>query len=154
MACTEYEPRWEDYLEGHLDAIATDEVTAHLAGCRACQQALAAARLGEQLLRAGLEPVGEPSPSFWYGVVAGIGQAEEKKRQFWGALEGLAWRLSLSAAVAVALLSVYLGAFHFVEKSRERVQQTEIREIFPEPVQHPTTRDEMLLTLAVSEKGR
>ena len=154
MACREYEARLEDYLDGQLDSATADELAAHLAGCRACQQAVQAARLAGRLLRAGLEPVGGPTTTFWSRVEAGIRREEEKRKQFWGALEVLAWRLSWSATVAVALLSVYLATFHFLQKGREPAPQTEIREIFPEPVQQPTTRGEVLLTLAVRERGR
>ena len=36
----------------------------------------------------------------------------------------------------------------------QNAQQTEVREIFPEPEQQPTDRDEVLITLANRERAR
>jgi len=149
----------EDYLDGQLAGAALDQLVAHLAVCSACQAAVEEARASAQLLRAALQPEELPAtPSafaaFWSRVEAGIRAKEEKRQQFWRPLETLSWRLSWSAAAVLILLAAYFVTFDSFRKGRETRPAAQVREIFPEPVQEPADRDEVLLALAGNENGR
>jgi anti-sigma factor RsiW len=157
-ACGEYETLLEDLLNGELDPGVESRLTAHLASCGACRESLADARAGAQLLHLGHEATPDPGRVFTTRVMAAI-RAEEERRaaagSFWRPLESLAWRFSFSAALVVALLVGYdiLGP---VTQQTEvsSTQQSEVREIFPEPAQQPASRDDVLLTIAERNNGR
>ena len=152
MACREYSERldvFEDYLDGRLPAEAAAAVTAHFERCAACREEVESARLAGMLLRAGLEPTGEPSGVFWTRVRARLREEEERQMvaDFWPALEVLARRFMLTSAAALVLMfAVLLGA--------EPKEPMEVREIFPESVRQPADRNEVLLSLASNGNGR
>ncbi len=159
MTCRDYQTRpgdLEDYLSGRLEAKAAEAVAGHLAGCAACREAVEAAEFSRRLVRAARAPVGGPSPTFAVRVRAAI-RSEEACRlargEFWRPLEVLAWRLSWSMAVVLALLVAYLFSGDLRRPTPPVSRQPEIREIFPEPTQ-PASRDEVLLTLAEKRNGK
>ena len=156
--CRKYEARLEDYLDGPGDA----ELTAHIAECAGCRAALEDSRLGGQLLRDAWEPTTEwntrPSGAFAAGVVARI--REEKLRAespaaFWNPLEFLASRVSLTAAVLLLALSVYLAGFSpkraIVPASAPATELTAMD--FPQPPGDPDSNEEVLQSLVERNYG-
>ncbi len=161
-ACKEYEARLEDYLDSSTgseqglsrDPAEVEKLAAHLERCAGCREAFEAARLGRELLRAGLERTREPSGAFAARVVAGIRTEEARRGQFWRPLELLASRLALTAAVTLLLLAVYLFEFTPPRHRDQIASQSEISEGFSEPAAQPANKDEVLLTLAGNHNGR
>lgn len=159
MACKEYRgrlDRLEDYLDGRLDEAASREVTAHLERCTECRAEMEAAQLSVRLLREGVEPAPEASGVFWTRLRARV--REEASAQgagdFWPALELLARRLSLASALALLLLGAYLVDLEWQQGSLFGSQQSEARELFPEPVRQPANHEEVLVSLATNGNGR
>jgi predicted anti-sigma-YlaC factor YlaD len=148
-ACKEYESLLEDHLEGYLNPVSQARVTAHLAACPSCHEAFADAQAGVQLLRLGHEATPDPGAFFAGRVMAAI-RAEEKLRagSFWRPLEALAWRFSLSAALALVLMTGYEVIAPAQLQTALSIRQAEVRELFPDPVQQPTGRDDVLLAIA------
>jgi anti-sigma factor RsiW len=154
-ACGEWEGLLEDFLDGALSRHAADQVSAHLARCASCQEAMDAARASARLLRAGCGPVEDPGPVFARRVMALIREEEAKGSRFLAPLESLAWRLALSASLVVALLIGYglrprAGSQVAVTSAR----QARTEEIFPDPDQQPASRDEVLLEIAQTNHGK
>lgn len=147
--CREYEARLEDYLQGAGDS----EMDQHLAQCESCRMALNDARLGGQLLRGAWEPAPEPRSTFLTGVMARI--REEKARAdspatFWNPLELLASRLSLTAAMLLLALSVYLVRFAPPRTASipPPTPRTELNAAeFPQPPGDPVSNEEVLQSL-------
>src|SRR5207245_9043780 len=84
------------------------EWAARLECCSRGREALGAARLGRELLREGLAPAKDPGATFTTRVMAGIRADEGRRQQFWRPLQVLAWRLALTTAAALMVLTVYL----------------------------------------------
>jgi anti-sigma factor RsiW len=159
MTCKEYAKRldlFEDYVDGVLEAAAAATVTAHLARCSACREAVESARLAAPLLRAGLEPTPEPDEIFWTRMRAHLREEEGRERvqEFWPAMEWLARRLTLTSAVALVVLFAFLFATEPKEPAITASGQTDIREIFPESVRQPANQNEVLVSLASNGNGR
>ncbi len=157
-ACKEYEAKLEDFLNGGQDPAAAEGLEAHLQRCAGCREALEAARLSRNLLRAVREPAPEPRGTFVTRVLAAI-RAEEGRRlaasEFRRPLEALASRLALTAAAALLVLAVY--SFEFVRPPHPQPiasNQSQVSEGFPEPAPQPTDKDEILLSLAENGHGR
>lgn len=148
-ACKEYESLLEDHMEGQLNPVSQARVTAHLAACPACHEAFADAQAGSEMLLLSHEPTADPGDFFATRVMAGI-RAEEKVRavSFWRPLEALAWRFSLSAALALVLMAGYEVMAPGNLQPALAVRQAEVRELFPDPVQQPTGRDDVLVAIA------
>jgi anti-sigma factor RsiW len=149
MDCSHYEHLWEDYLDERLDATTREALDSHLSRCPACRESVEAARASGPLLRALLGAAPEPAMGFWTRVQADIREAENSKREFWGALEKLAWRMSWGATVAVALMAGYIALD--AARGSSAAQQTEIRALVPDPAPPPTSRDEVLMSLVGGE---
>ena len=155
MICKSYEKRLqdlEDYLDGRLDPALASEVAAHLDLCAACREAVELAPVAGELLRSALTPAGELTGPSWTRLHARLLEIEQQRQnrgEFWASLEALAWRFSLSAAAVLVLMAAYLAGFDsYVSQEKLSVQQTDSREIFPEPVLQPDSKDEVLITLA------
>ncbi len=151
--CIGYELRLENYLDGVEDPAATTELAAHLESCTRCREALEAARLGRELLREGLAPAKDPGATFTTRVMAGIRADEGRRQQFWQPLQVLAWRLALTTAAALLVLTVYL---YELGPASDRVQvswQSQVSEGLPEPATQPASQDEVLLSLAGDSNG-
>ena len=156
--CRKYEARLADYLDGVNDA----ELTAHISQCAGCSAALEDSRLGGQMLRDAWEPATEwntiPRGVFAAGVLARI--REEKLRAestaaFWNPLEFLASRVSLTAAVLLLALSVYLAGFApkraIVPASAPATELTAMD--FPQPPGDPDSNEEVLQSLVERNYG-
>ena len=154
MRCQRFELRFEDYLGGKPDA----ELDGHLSQCPDCRAALQDSRLAGDLLRAAWEPASEPSQFFLANVMARIHQEEARAKSpaaFWTPLEFLASRLSLTAAVLLLALSLYLVGF----APRRNVLLGSIRSElnasdFPQPPSDPVSNEEVLQSLAERTNGR
>jgi predicted anti-sigma-YlaC factor YlaD len=154
MKCRDFEARFEGYLSGAPDA----ELDEHLAHCDACRAAADDSRLAGNLLRSAWEPASEPSRAFVSGVMGRIRQEETLAKSpaaFWAPFEFLASRLSLTAAVLLLALSVYLMEFaprrtvSFVPVGTELSASD-----FPQPPGDPVSNEEVLQSLAERNNGR
>ncbi len=155
-ACPDFVALLEDYLGGELTGRAAHDVENHLETCAACRQAVELARIGAQLLRTGPRPMGEPGPAFASQVMARI-RAEEEQRSaredwFWRPLEALAWRMTLSAALALTLLVAYGLKTRPAPPAFTTTSQLQTGSLF-ESVQQPSTGDDVLLSLAESQNN-
>jgi hypothetical protein len=151
--CRKFEARLEDYLGGAPDI----ELDDHLTHCADCRTALEDSRLAGNLLREAWEPASEPSRAFLANVMARIHQEEARAKSpaaFWTPFEFLASRLSLTAAVILLVLSVYLVEF----APRRIVLPASIRtelsaNDFPQPPGDPVSNEEVLQSLAERNNG-
>jgi anti-sigma-K factor RskA len=155
MRCRRYEARLEDYLQGASDS----ELNEHLTQCADCRAALEDSRLGGLMLREAWEPTSEPRSAFLVGVMARI--REEKMRAespaaFWNPLEFLASRLSLTAAMVLLVLSVYMVEFASRRTTTPPASaRTELSATdFPQPPGDPDSNEEVLQSLVERDYGR
>jgi hypothetical protein len=154
MRCRKFKSRFEDYLGGAQDS----ELEAHLTECEDCRAALEDSKLAGSLLREAWEPASEPSREFLANVMARIRQEETREKSpaaFWTPLEFLASRLSLTAAVVLLALSVYLVEFtphRIVTLSSIRTELS--ASDFPQPPSDPVSNEEVLQSLAERTNGR
>jgi hypothetical protein len=154
IGCEKFESRIEDYLGGAPDS----ELEDHVAQCGNCRSALEDSRLAGDLLREVWEPASEPSRAFLANVMARIRHEDARAKSpaaFWAPLEFLASRVSLTAAVLLLALSVYLVEF----APRRSVPLGSIRtELsagdFPQPPADPVSNEEVLQSLAERTYGR
>ena len=152
--CHKFESRFEDYLGGVPDS----ELEDHLAYCADCRSALEDSRLAGDLLRESWEPASEPSRAFLVNVMARIHQEEARAKSpaaFWAPLEFLASRLSVTAAVLLLALSVYLVEFAPHRSVQIGSIRTELSAgDFPQPPSDPVSNEEVLQSLAERNNGR
>jgi hypothetical protein len=153
IGCRKFELRIEDYLGGAPDS----ELDDHLALCGDCRSALEDSRLAGDLLREAWEPASEPSRAFLANVMARIHQEEARAKSpaaFWAPLEFLASRLSLTAAVLLLALSVYLVEFAPNRSATLGSIRTELSATdFPQPPGDPVSNEEVLQSLAERNNG-
>jgi hypothetical protein len=154
MRCRRFESRFEDYLGGAPDS----ELDEHLTCCKDCRAALEDSRLAGNLLREAWEPASEPSRAFLANVMSRIHQEEARAKSpaaFWAPLEFLASRLSLTAAVVLLALSVYLVEFAPHRSIPLGSIRTELSASdFPQPPGDPVSNEEVLQSLAERNYGR
>jgi hypothetical protein len=154
MRCRKFESRFEDYLGGAADS----ELHDHLTVCQDCRAALEDSRLAGSLLREAWEPASEPSQAFLANVMARIHREEERAKSpaaFWAPLEFLASRLSLTAAVVLLALSVYLVEFGPSRTVTLGSIRTELSASdFPQPPGDPVSNEEVLQSLAERNNER
>jgi hypothetical protein len=152
--CGKFEVRFEDYLAGAPDF----ELSDHLAQCEDCRSMLEDSSLAGSLLRDVWEPASEPSQAFLANVMARIHQEETRAKSpaaFWTPLEFLASRLSLTAAVLLLALSVYLVEFGPHRSIALGSIRTELSASdFPQPPGDPVSNEEVLQSLAERNNGR
>ncbi len=152
--CRKFEARLGDYLEGSPDS----KVDEHLIHCADCRAALEDSRLAGDLLRQAWEPASEPRQAFTAGVLAIIREEQfraESAAAFWSPLEFLASRLSLTAAVLLLALSVYLMEFAPRRTESPLLNRTELSAgDFPQPPGDPVSNEEVLQSLAERNNGR
>lgn len=153
LRCRKFEARFEDYLGGAPDS----ELGDHLTHCADCRTALEDSRLAGNLLREAWEPASEPSRAFLANAMARIRLEEARAKSpaaFWTPFEFLASRLSLTAAVLLLVLSLYLVEF----APRRIVLPASIRtelgaNDFPQPPGDPVSNEEVLQSLAERNNG-
>jgi hypothetical protein len=153
MRCRKFESRFEDYLGGAQDP-ALDE---HFAECEDCRAAVQDSRLAGNLLRAAWEPASEPSNAFPAKVMATIRREEVRSASpaaFWAPLEFLASRLSLTAAMFLLALSVYMMEFAPRRSAPAPATRSELSASdFPQPPRDPVSNEEVLQSLAEINYG-
>jgi len=154
MRCRQFEARFEDYLGGAPDS----ELDGHLAHCQECSAALEDSRLAGNLLREAWEPASEPSQAFLANVMARIHREEARAKSpaaFWAPLEFLASRVSLTAAVVLLALSVYLVEFapHRNVPLASSIRTELSASDFPQPPGDPVSNEEVLQSLAERNNG-
>lgn len=153
MECRKFESRFEDYLGGAPDSA----LEAHLTRCEQCRAALGDSRQAGELLREAREPASEPSQGFAANVMARIHQQETRAKSlvaFWAPLEFLATRLSLTAAVVLLALSVYLVEFAPHRSIAMGSIRTELSASdIPQPPADPVSNEEVLQSLAEGNNG-
>jgi predicted anti-sigma-YlaC factor YlaD len=152
--CRKFEAQLEDYLSGAPNSQLDD----HLSGCGQCRDALEDSRLAGELLRGAWEPASEPSRMFLSNVMSRIRQEETRAKSlaaFWAPLEFLASRVSLTAAVLLLALSVYLVEFAPHRPVTLDSIRTELSAAdFPQPPGDPVSNEEVLQSLAERNNGR
>ncbi len=152
--CEKFEARMEDFLGGAPDT----ELDNHLAQCENCSAAVEDSRLAGSLLREAWEPASEPSRAFLANVMLRIRQEEARAKSpaaFWAPLEFLASRLSLTAAVVLLALSVYVVEFAPHRAAALGTIRTELSASdFPQPPSDPVSNEEVLQSLAERTNGR
>jgi hypothetical protein len=151
--CRKYEARLEDYLGGAVDP----ELEEHLNRCANCRTALEDARMAGNWVRGACEPASEPSGVFLAGVMTRIREEQTQfTGAFWNPLEFLASRLSLTAAMLLLALSVYVAGFtsrHTTTPSAPSQSELNATD-FPQPPGDPVSNEEVLLSLAERDYGR
>jgi hypothetical protein len=154
MRCRKFEARFEDFLGGTPDS----ELNDHLTRCADCRSALEDSRLAGELLRGTWEPASEPSRAFLANVMARIHQEVARAKSpaaFWAPLEFLASRLSLTAAVLLLALSVYLVEFAPHRNVSIGSIRTELSASdLPQPPGDPVSNEEVLQSLAERNNER
>jgi hypothetical protein len=154
IPCRELESRFEDFLSGAPDP----ELQAHLSRCERCSAALEDSRFAGSLLRDALDPASEPTQAFLSNAMARIRQQEAQIKspaEFWAPLEFLASRLSLTAAVLLLALSVYLIEFPPHRNITLGSIHTELNASdFPQPPSDPVSNEEVLQSLAERTNGQ
>jgi predicted anti-sigma-YlaC factor YlaD len=154
MRCRKFESRLEDYIGGGQDS----ELEDHLAHCEDCRSALEDSRLAGDLLREAWEPASEPSQAFLAKVMARIQQEDLRAKSpaaFWAPFEFLASRLSVTAAVLLLALSVYLVEFAPRPSIPLGSTRTELSASdFPQPPGDPVSNEEVLQSLVERNYGR
>ena len=158
-ACREFETMLEDSLAGCLGSADEERLSAHLSSCAACRQALEEARLSGQLVHFARQPIEDPGASFTQGVMVAVRREEARRTRawnFWRPIEVLALRLSLTAALALALLCAYgVTQSRFATPAEtEMAGQPEVRELFPEAAYQPITNDQVLMSIADRSHGK
>jgi hypothetical protein len=154
MQCRKYEARIEDYLHGGADS----ELRDHLSRCEKCRTALEDARMGKQWLSEAWEPTGEPGSPFLTGVMARIREEQMRAQSpaaFWNPIVFLASRLSLTAAMLLFALSMYMAESARHATALPPSTRTELSAAdFPQPPKDPVSNEEVLQSLVERSYGR
>ena len=109
MNCTESIDRFDDYLDGLLDAGEAEDLRKHLADCPTCADELEIIR-GLRDRAAALSRSLEPSRDLWPGIAARISEDNVVRGRF-------GRRALLAAAVAVVIVSSVVTAY-FIGRSQ------------------------------------
>ncbi len=155
--CPEYEALLEDFLEGKLETSATERVAKHLQDCRVCRMCLANTAKSVFLLKQLREPWEGPAPGFARRAMGAIRAVEERlaeEKSFWKPLEILAWRVTMAATLGLVMLLAYATLPSFSPRQHSDMPRMTEQDIFPDPVQQPANRDEVLLMVAETTHGR
>ena len=158
-ACGEFEALLEDLLEGRTEGSDTLRASNHLQGCPSCRQAFESASKMRAFLRNALEPAEAPDSGFARRTIAAIRAEEravEEEKSFWRPLEVLAWRVALSAALAVALLIVYARSTPVIYSPQTQVmaRETAEPELFNDPGRTPITGDDVFMLTTEASHGK
>ena len=103
MKCSEFSDRFDDLLDGRLDAAEADELKRHLAECPACEDEFEGIRdLRERA--AALPRSLEPARDLWPGIASRISEGKVVRGRF-------GHRAFLAAAAAVLIVSSVVTAY-------------------------------------------
>jgi anti-sigma factor RsiW len=156
--CSKFEPQLEDYLSDELNSADRQGIAEHLRTCTACSEAVAFAKIGQQLLRKSSEPAVEPSPFFTRRVMAVIRVDEDRaaeRSSFWKPLEVLSLRAAWTASAALILLVTY----GVVSGVPARPQVADLRPpdtvgLFPDPVNQSINSEDVLTYVGEADHGK
>jgi len=109
MNCHEWTDRFDEFLDGRLDAVEAEDLQAHIAGCPSCAAELESIRELRDLAAA-LPRSLEPSRDLWPGIEARISEAKVVRGRF-------GRRAILAAAAAVVIVSSVVTAY-FIGRSQ------------------------------------
>ena len=109
MNCHEWTDRFDEFLDGRLDAVEAEDLQAHIAGCPSCAAELESIRELRDLAAA-LPRSLEPSRDLWPGIDARISEAKVVRGRF-------GRRAILAAAAAVVIVSSVVTAY-FIGRSQ------------------------------------
>ena len=116
MNCHEWTDRFDEFLDGRLDAVEAEDLQAHIAGCPSCAAELESIRELRDLAAA-LPRSLEPSRDLWPGIEARISEAKVVRGRF-------GRRALLAAAAAVVVVSSVVTAY-FIGRSQAVVVTAE-----------------------------
>ena len=116
MNCHEWTDRFDDFLDGRLDAAEEEGLQAHIAGCPSCTAELANIRELRDLAAA-LPRSLEPARDLWPGIEARVSETKVVRGRF-------GRRALLAAAAAVVVVSSVVTAY-FVGRSQAVVVTAE-----------------------------
>jgi hypothetical protein len=116
MNCLEFTDRFDDFLDGRLDAAEAEDLRAHVARCPQCAEELASVRKLRDLAAA-LPGSLEPSRDLWPGIEARISEGKVVRGRF-------SRRTLLAAAAAVVVVSSVVTAY-FIGRSQAVVVTAE-----------------------------
>ena len=116
MNCHEWTDRFDDFLDGRLDATDAEDLQAHIAACPSCSGELASIRELRDLAAA-LPRSLEPPRDLWPGIEAQISEAKVVRGRF-------GRRAILAAAAAVVIASSVVTAY-FIGRSQTVVVTAE-----------------------------
>jgi anti-sigma factor RsiW len=158
-ACQEFEALLEDVLEGKAASTDSQHASSHMETCDSCRTAFANASKMGSFLRNSLEPAEAPDAGFARRTMAAIRLQEkaiEEESRFWKPLEVLAWRVALSAALAVVLLLAYARTSSVITPSQVEVmaRQTAEPELFNDPGRMPITGDDVFVMTTDKKHGK
>ena len=109
MNCHEWTDRFDDFLDGRLDAAEAEDLQTHIAACPSCSSELASIRELRDLAAA-LPRSLEPARDLWPGIEAQISEAKVVRGRF-------GRRALLAAAAAVVVVSSVVTAY-FIGRSQ------------------------------------
>ena len=140
--------RYEDFL-----ASAEPPVREHVMICEGCRAELSDALLVRRLLRGNVPATADPGRIFSTRVMNAIAEEEFGRRSpggAWVAVPRLAARLAWASAIVLLLASSWL----YEQRPARAVNsgaKNASTDVFLEPAPQPSTRDEVLLSLAEKE---
>lgn len=157
-ACPEFEARLEDLLSGQLVGSEKAVTAQHLGECSACRGAFDSASHISQFLKYSFAEDVVAEAGFAHRTMAAIRVEEDRlaeENSFWRPMQIMAWRLALSAALALVLLFAYARFVPLPVPSAARiVAQTSDPELIPDPAARPLNGDEVLLMGAEFSYGK
>lgn len=157
-ACPEFEARLEDLLGGQLEGAEKALTSQHLLECAACRGAFDSVSRMSDFLKYSLAEDVIANTGFAHRTMAAIRVEEDKlaeENTFWRPMQIMAWRLALSAALALVLLFAYARFAPLPVPSTARiVAQTSDPELIPDPAGRPLNGDEVLLMGAEFSYGK
>jgi hypothetical protein len=157
-ACIRFEADLEDFLNGTLHGPALELLRAHLPACGVCRQALENARPSGALLRTALHPAAPLNPGFVRRVMAAIRVAEDRRhdasRLLWSPVEALAARLALAAALALAVMAVFVVRDSYRSNSVASSGGPVVEDVLFAPASAPVSGDDVLLAMAPRDHGK
>lgn len=156
-ACSAWETRLEDYVEGRLASRQAAEVEMHARTCDRCSAALKRAQTSVGILAA-VNPHQMPraGPLFVGRVMAAI-RRDRRDQELWKPLEIAGWQLCWLASAAVLILAAFTLR---VQRTGPRPsasavsQQSQMEELINVPMSHPTMQDDVLLVASRNTNGR
>jgi len=116
MNCHEWTDRFDDFLDGRLDAAEAEDLQTHIAACPSCSSELASIRELRDLAAA-LPCSLEPPRDLWPGIEARVSETKVVRGRF-------GRRAILAAAAAVVIASSVVTAY-FIGRSQTVVVTAE-----------------------------